>query len=167
VVAFHSFEELEVWKLSCRLAIRLYADLRDCADRGLKDQMTRAAVSIASNIAEGSERTTGPDFVRFLSIAKGSAAELRTQVYIAARVGILSNQQHIQLTTDLKQVSAMLHSLSKSIQAKAATARKTRTLNTEHRTPNTVLNNPDSRRHENSRHRYRRFHRLPRRHASA
>jgi four helix bundle protein len=166
-VAFHSFEELEVWKLSCRLAIRLYADLRDCADRGLKDQMTRAAVSIASNIAEGSERTTGPDFVRFLSIAKGSAAELRTQVYIAARVGILSNQQHIQLTTDLKQVSAMLHSLSKSIQAKAATARKTRTPNTEHRTPNTVLNNPDSRRHENSRHRYRRFHRLPRRHASA
>jgi four helix bundle protein len=166
-VAFHSFEDLEVWKLSCRLAIRLYADLRDCADRGLKDQMTRAAVSIASNIAEGSERTTGPDFVRFLSIAKGSAAELRTQVYIAARVGILSNQQHIQLTTDLKQVSAMLHSLSKSIQAKAATARKTRTPNTEHRTPNTVLNNPDSRRHENSRHRYRRFHRLPRRHASA
>jgi len=60
-MAFHSFEELEVWKVSCRLAIRVYADLRTCKDYGLKDQMTRAAVSIASNIAEGAERTTGPD----------------------------------------------------------------------------------------------------------
>ena len=122
-MAFLSFEDLEVWKLSCRLAIGLYADLRHCDDRGLKDQMTRAAVSIASNIAEGSERTTGPDFVRF-NIAKGSAAELRTQVYIAARVGILSNQQQCRLATELKQISAMLHALSKSIQAKATNARK-------------------------------------------
>ncbi|MEO8809131.1 MAG: four helix bundle protein [Rhodanobacter sp.] len=123
-MAFHSFEDLEVWKLSCRLAIRLYGDLRDCRDRGLRDQMTRAAVSIASNIAEGSERTTGPDFVRFLSIAKGSDAELRTQVYIATRVGVLSNEQQCQLITDLKQISAMLHALSKSIQAKPPKARK-------------------------------------------
>lgn len=117
-MAFHSFEDLEVWKLSCRLAIQLYADLRDCSDRGMKDQMTRAAVSIASNIAEGSERVTGPDFVRFVNIAKGSAAELRTQVYIATRVGILTHQQQTELTADLKQISAMLHALSKSIQAK-------------------------------------------------
>ena len=126
-MAFHSFEDLEVWKLSCRLAIGLYADLRHCDDRGLKDQMTRAAVSIASNIAEGSERTTGPDFVRFLNIAKGSAAELRTQVYIAARVGILSSQQQCRLTTDLKQISAMLHVLSKSIRAKTTHRPKNKT----------------------------------------
>lgn len=88
--------------------------------------MTRAAVSIASNIAEGAERATGPDFVRFLNIAKGSAAELRTQVYIAARVGILNNQQQDQLIADLKQISAMLHSLCKSIQAKS------RPIKTEH-----------------------------------
>ena len=112
-MAFHSFEDLEVWKISCRLAIGLYADLRHCEDRGLKDQMTRAAVSIASNLAEGSERTTGPDFVRFLDIAKGSTAELRTQV-----VGTLSNEQQSQLTGDLKQISGMLHALSKSIQAR-------------------------------------------------
>jgi four helix bundle protein len=117
-MAFHSFEDLEVWKLSCRLTIQLYADLRGCRDYGLKDQMTRAAVSMASNIAEGSERVTGPDFVRFLNIAKGSAAELRTQTYIAARIGILNDQQQRQLTTDLKQISAMLHALSKSIQAR-------------------------------------------------
>jgi four helix bundle protein len=133
-MALHSFEDLEVWKLSCRLVIRLYGELHDCGDRGLKDQMTRAAVSIASNIAEGAERTTGPDFVRFLNIAKGSAAELRTQVYIATRVGILTHQQQTDLTKDLKQISAMLHALSKSIQANPTLRPKkqSRTLNTEH-----------------------------------
>lgn len=118
-MAFHSFEDLEVWKLSCRLAIRLYADLKVCKDRGLKDQMTRAAVSIASNIAEGSERVTAPDFVRFLNIAKGSAAELRTQIYIAERVGILTIEQQRIHIVELKQISAMLHGLAKSIKAKS------------------------------------------------
>ena len=57
--------------------------------------------------------------MRFLNIAKGSAAELRTEVCIAARVGILCNEQQSQLTVELKQISARLHALSKSIQAKA------------------------------------------------
>lgn len=85
----HSFEDLAVWKLSCRLAIRLCGDLRDGGDRRLKDQMTCAAVSMASNIAEESEQATGPDGVKLFTVAKGSAAELRTQVYILTRVGIL------------------------------------------------------------------------------
>lgn len=112
------------WKLSCRLAIRVYEDLRACKDFGLKDQMTRAAVSIASNIAQGSERATGPDFVRFLNIAKGSAAGLRTQTCIAARIGILNDQQQHQLTTDLKQISAMLHALCKTIHARPSPKKK-------------------------------------------
>jgi len=55
-MSYNSFEKLDVWKRSCRLAVRMYEVLRDCRDYGLKDQMTRAAVSIASNIAEGAER---------------------------------------------------------------------------------------------------------------
>ena len=50
---YQSFESLDVWKRSCRLATSVYGELKDCRDYGLKDQMTRAAVSIASNIAEG------------------------------------------------------------------------------------------------------------------
>lgn len=81
-----SFEDLDVWKKSCSLLVRLYTVLKDCRDYGLKDQMLRAAVSIASNIAEGSVRKSLPDFKKFINIALGSAAELRTQVYIAQQV---------------------------------------------------------------------------------
>ena len=85
-MTYSSFEELEVWKRSCRLAVRIYEVLKDCRDFWLKDQMTRAAVSIASNIAEGAERDSVSEFIRFLHIAKGSAAELRAQIYIAEAV---------------------------------------------------------------------------------
>ena len=80
--------------------------------------MTRAAVSIASNIAEGAERDSKPDFIRFLNIAKGSAAELRTQVYIAERIGVLNNEQSAKLVAELKELSAMLHGLVKSLKSK-------------------------------------------------
>ena len=73
-MAYSSFEDLEVWQKACKLAVRVYETLKECKDYGLRDQMTRAAVSIASNIAEGAERGSAPDFIRFLHIAKGSAA---------------------------------------------------------------------------------------------
>jgi len=85
-----SFEDLEVWKKSSKLSVRIYKLLQDCRDYGLKDQMLRASVSIPSNIAEGSERKTIPDFQRFINIALGSAAELRTQVYISREVEVFS-----------------------------------------------------------------------------
>ena len=112
---YKSFEELEVWKLGCRLAVRVYEVLKECRDFGLKDQMTRAAVSIASNIAEGAERDSKQEFVRFLHIAKGSAAELRTQIYIAYQIGIIGNDIQIEFTEELKKISSMLHALIKSI----------------------------------------------------
>ena len=114
-MSYKSFEELEVWKLSCRLAVRVYQVLKECRDFGLKDQMTRAAVSIYSNIAEGAERDSKQEFIRFLHIAKGSAAELRTQAYIAQKIGIISNDVQKELTEELKKISAMLHALIKSI----------------------------------------------------
>jgi len=114
-LAYGSFEELEVWKRACRLAVRLYEVLKDCRDYGLKDQVTRAAVSIASNIAEGAERDSKSEYIRFLHIAKGSAAELRTQVYIAQRIGILPEATATQLVAELKEISAMLHGLIRSL----------------------------------------------------
>ena len=114
-MAYCSFENLEVWKRSCRLAVQVYELLKECRDFGMKDQMTRSAVSIASNIAEGAERDSRPEYIRFLHIAKGSAAELRTQVYIARQIQLISETAATELTTDLKKISAMLHNLIKSL----------------------------------------------------
>lgn len=116
-MAYQSFEELEVWKASCRLTVRVYELMKDCKDYGLKDQMTRSAVSIASNIAEGSERDSKQDFIRFLRISKGSAAELRTQLYIADQIGIVKSETRKALVEELKKIASMLQSLIRSIEA--------------------------------------------------
>ena len=111
---YHSFEELEVWKRSCQLAVRVYEELRECREFSLRNQMQRAAISVASNIAEGSERG-GKDFLRFLKIARGSAAELRTQCYIACKIGVIKTESMQSLVGDLKEISKMLTGLARSL----------------------------------------------------
>ena len=110
-MAYHSFEGLHVWKKACDLCVDTYELMRDVRDYGLKDQMTRAAVSIPSNIAEGSERGSVPEFIRFLNIAKGSAAELRTQFYIANRIKLISDDDTDRMKDELISVSSMLQGL--------------------------------------------------------
>ena len=105
-----SFEDIEVWKRSCRLAVFVYETLKHSNDFALRDQMQRAAVSIASNIAEGYERPP-KDFIRFLIIAKGSAAELRTQIYIAQKIAFVSNDQANFAVEETRQISKMLQTL--------------------------------------------------------
>ncbi len=111
---YHSYENLEVWKRACNIAISIYKTLKDCRDYSFKDQMQRSAISIASNIAEGSERSE-KEFSRFLSIARGSAAELKTQIYIAKEIGIINNDDANSFTNELTQISKMLFTLAKSI----------------------------------------------------
>jgi four helix bundle protein len=118
-MGYNSFEDLDVWKRACRLSVDIYKSLRNCSDYGLKDQMTRSAVSIASNIAEGAERNSKAEYVRFLHIAKGSAAELRTQVYIAQQIGIYKETQSQEFVNELKEISSMLHGLIKSLANKS------------------------------------------------
>ena len=114
-MTYRSFEELDVWKRASRLAVEVYEILKDCRDYGLKDQMTRAAVSIASNIAEGAERNSKAEFVRFIHIAKGSAAELRTQFYIASQIGVVEKDIQERMVSELKELSSMLQSLANSL----------------------------------------------------
>lgn len=111
---YQSFEDLEVWKRACSLAVRVYEALRNCKDFGLRNQMQRAAVSIASNIAEGSERSK-KDFARFLKMSRGSAAELRTQTYIAAKIGIINADTMRDIVEETKELSKMLFALIKSL----------------------------------------------------
>ena len=99
-----SFEDLDVWKAGCRLAVAVTTELNACSLFGLRDQMIRAAVSIPSNIAEGAERRTGKDFRYFVHIALGSAAELRTQTYIAREAAIIPAETATQWITELKAI---------------------------------------------------------------
>ena len=113
-MAYQSFEDLVVWKRSCQLAVNVYETLKDSHDYSLRNQMQRASVSIASNIAEGSERG-GKDFARFLRIALGSSAVLRTQAYIASRIGLIPASKCAEFVQELKQLAKMLNALRKSI----------------------------------------------------
>ena len=80
--------------------------------------MNRASVSIASNIAEGAERGTKKEFIRFLHIAKGSAAEVRTQVYISSRINVITPSQEKELVDDLIIISKQLQALINSLKPK-------------------------------------------------
>ena len=86
MATFKKFEEIESWKKARELTKRIYrvSHARSFGkDFGLKDQIRRASVSIMSNIAEGYDRSGTGEFVQFLATAKGSAAEVRCQLYVA------------------------------------------------------------------------------------
>ena len=105
------FEDLEVWKLSCCLTAKIYSVARcgDFAkDFGLRSQICRAAVSIVSNIAEGFERKSDKSFQQFLSVAKGSAGEVRAQLYIAHDLGYISHEQFDDFYQDVSRIGKML-----------------------------------------------------------
>jgi four helix bundle protein len=108
-----AFEQLEVWKRSCRLCAELYRALANCREYGFRDQITRAALSIPSNIAEGYERNSKREFVRFLNIAKGSCGELRTQLYIGVEIGLLRREAGMGYVAEVLEISKMLQGLVK------------------------------------------------------
>jgi four helix bundle protein len=114
-MAYQSFEDPEVWKRACRLAVEVSRSLAGSREYALRDQMVRAAVSVPSNIAEGSERDSRPDFIRFLRIAKGSAAELRTQCYIARKLEVIAKNDADEFIQETKELSAMLQGLVRSL----------------------------------------------------
>jgi four helix bundle protein len=111
------FRELQVWQRAKALTVDMYRITETGAisrDFGLRDQMRRSAVSICSNIAEGDERGTDKDSVRFLYIAKGSLAELATQTEIAAEVGYLAKDDAARLQEALTEIGRMLGALIKA-----------------------------------------------------
>jgi four helix bundle protein len=110
---------LEVWKRSCRLSVRVYKEFAACRNRSFKDQVTRAALSIASNIAEGYERGSNRDCARLLRIARGSCGELWTQVWIGSQAGFLEQRAARELADEVKEISKMLHGLIRFYQLRS------------------------------------------------
>ena len=108
------FEDLEVRKRSCRLSVEIYKSLKECKDFGFKDQITRSSLSVPSNIAEGFERDSDKDSVKFFYYAKGSCGELRTQIYIGIEIGIIPKEKGLKWKDEAEQISKMLSAFIKS-----------------------------------------------------
>lgn len=108
------FKELFVWQKASDLAVLVYKITNENEfkkDFGLRDQVRRAAVSVPSNIAEGDERDTDKDSVRFFFIAKGSLAELRTQIEIAYRIGYIEENVFKGIEDKAIEIGKMLGAL--------------------------------------------------------
>ena len=117
--AARSFEELHVYQRARELANAIYALTRAAPferDRSLADQIRRAAVSVLSNIAEGFERGTTPEFVQFLYIAKGSCGEVRAQLTLAHDQQYVSDADRDRLIDLARRISGMLSNLIAHIQ---------------------------------------------------
>jgi len=113
-----NFEKLDVWQKAIDFANLVYNETRafPAEERfGLTNQLRRAAVSISSNIAEGSSRSSKSDFARFLEIAAGSVFEVVSQAFIAQHQGFWSGVQFRRIYNDAEELSRMLSGLRKSL----------------------------------------------------
>ncbi|HEY0663963.1 MAG TPA: four helix bundle protein [Thiobacillaceae bacterium] len=122
-----SYRDLSVWQLAMQLTESVYAVTRSFPQielYALANQLQRAAVSIPSNIAEGHTRNTTRDYLRFVSIAMGSLAEVETQIELAARLNYLGIEQRDALFTTTDELGRMLQGLRKSLQSKLPLAPK-------------------------------------------
>jgi len=114
----YNFERLDVWKKAIELADDVYRLTREFPDYerfGLANQMRRAAVSISSNVAEGSSRASSKDFSRFVEIAYGSTMELVSQIHIAQRQSFLPVEAARTLYRHAEEVARMLSGLKKHL----------------------------------------------------
>ena len=110
-----NFENLEVWKRSCQLSVEVYTKLKELRDFGFKDQLTRSSLSVPSNIAEGMVKPTVKDKIKYLHIANGSCAEMRTQIYIGIKIGYIQTETGTNWIQETKEISAMLAGLIKKL----------------------------------------------------
>jgi len=109
-----NFRKLQVWKQGIEIVIKTYqlaGTLPSKEKFGLISQMTRAAVSIPSNIAEGSGRKSAKQFHQYLQIALGSAFELETQLIVAGRLNLISQEQTDQLQQLIVDEQKMINGL--------------------------------------------------------
>ena len=114
------FEKLDVWQRAIDYSDNVYCLTRTFPSEerfGLTSQLRRSAVSVSSNIAEGSGRPTGKDFSRFLQIGYGSLMESVSQAHIAKRQGMMAEDGFIELYTGAEEVARMLSGLRRRVES--------------------------------------------------
>jgi four helix bundle protein len=113
-----TFEDLLVWQMGIELVKRVYVLTGNAwfsRDFELRSQIRRASVSIPTNIAEGFERASRKEYLNFLNIAKGSAGEVRSLLYVASEIGYLKAESYEELKERVTKISAYLFNHRKAI----------------------------------------------------
>jgi len=107
------FEDLEVWQKSAKLSADIYVNLKNLRDYCFKDHISKTGLSIPSNIAEGFERQSNREFIQFLSYAKGSCGELRSQIHIGIKIEYIDLEKGSSWIDEAIKISSMLSNLIK------------------------------------------------------
>lgn len=118
-----SYRDLLVWQKAMDFAMEIYAVTKNFPKEelyGLTSQMKRSALSIPSNIAEGSSRRTTGEFLRYINIATGSLAEIETQIIFAAHLSFVNQKAEAGLLKKADEISRMLQGLHRSLASKSA-----------------------------------------------
>lgn len=116
MTAIRSFEDLLVWRKARVLNKDIYILFRDLQDYSYKNQILRASTSISNNVAEGFERQSKKDFIRFLFIAKGSCAEVRSMLHLGLDLDYLKETDYKRNYSKSEEISKMLSGLIRSLQ---------------------------------------------------
>src|SRR3989344_1009479 len=120
MATIQKFEDLIAFQKARELAKSIYKEFRYCKDPGFKDQITRASVSVLSNIAEGFERGTKQEFLNYLYIAKGSAGEVRAQLYVALDANYLNLETFKYLNSLAQECSRLIQSFAEKVKKGAS-----------------------------------------------
>ncbi len=114
-MAVQKFEDLLVWRKSQDLVVDIYSCFKDNEDFSFRDQIKRASISVSNNIAEGFERNSNADFMRFLYFALASNSEVRSMLYLSVRLNFLTSEKAETIINNTNEISKMLYGLIKSI----------------------------------------------------
>ena len=112
---FEKFEDLPIWKLSLKITRDVYdlaSQPKFSRDFPLRDQIRRAIISVSSNIVEGFEKNNNNEFIRYLKISKGSAGEVRNQLFIALVAGYISQEQFDKTNQELADLASQIGGLT-------------------------------------------------------
>jgi four helix bundle protein len=108
-------EDIIAWQKAQDLAFNIYSEFNTIKDFGFKDQISRAVVSVSNNIAEGFDRSSDADFLRFLYIAIGSCSEVKSMLYLAERLKYINNENKNKFLSDANEISKIIRGFIKSL----------------------------------------------------
>ena len=114
-MAIQKFEDIIVWQKAQNFSIAIYNEFKNNKDYSFNDQIKRASVSISNNIAEGFDRSSNPDFKRFLYFSLASNSEVRSMLYLAVRLNFISEVSAKKLIDNSNEIARMIFGLIKSL----------------------------------------------------